>query len=200
MRNLLLIVIFILTLFSCKNETTKKQEESKNQIETTKINKSKQESEIQIDKAYIGMTITELKKAYESSEFIEEPVYKYGVDGESKGLIVMQNNERLFFVWTMQGEDKIHGITLLSDSIIIDENVHVGMTLKSFINKYPSATVHIDMIDERYEYLNVPNISYQPEFLTTDSTRVADYDYEQPEPVFKGIKKSNALIDRISVN
>ncbi len=193
-----------MTLFSCKNEKTNKQEEkieeSKSQLETTTTKKSKQESEIKVDKAHIGMTITELKKAYENAEFIEEPVYEYGIDGESKGLVVKQNNERLFFVWTMQGEDKIHGMTLLSDSIVIDDNVHVGMTLKSFMDKYPNATVHIDMIDERYEYLNVPSISYRPEFLTTDTTRVADYDYEQSEPEFKGITKPNALIDRISVN
>ena len=193
-----------MTFFSCKNESTnkrkEKQEESKSQIETTTTNKSTQESDIQVDKAYIGMTITELKKAYESAEFIEEPVYEYGIDGESKGLVVKQNNERLFFVWTIQGEDKIHGITLLSDSIVIDDNVHVGMTLKSFMDKYPNVTVHIDMIDERYEYLHVPSISFRPEFLTTDTTRVADYDYEQPEPEFKRISKPNAIIDRISVN
>jgi hypothetical protein len=204
MKNPPIKAIVILTLFYCKNETSNKQEEkaveSKSQIETTTTNKSQKESEIQVDKAYIGMTITELKNAYKGAEFIEEPVYEYGIDGESKGLVVKQNDERLFFVWTMQGEDKIHGMTILSGSIIIDNNVQVGMTLKSFMDKYPSTKVHIDMIDERYEYLHVPSISYRPEFLTTDSTRVADYDYEQPEPEFKGIKNPNALIDRISVN
>jgi len=204
MRNLLIIVIVILTLLSCKNEKTSTQDEnleiSKIQLETSTTNKSKQVSEIKVDKVYIGMTIKELKKAYENAEFIEEPVYEYGIDGESKGLVVKQNNERLFFVWTMKGEDKIQGMTLLSNSIVIDDNVHVGMTLKSFMDKYPNATVHIDMIDERYEYLNIPGISYQPEFRTIDTTRVADYDYEQPEPKFKGITKPNAIIDRISVN
>jgi hypothetical protein len=107
---------------------------------------------------------------------------------------------RLFFVWTLQGEEKIHGMTILSDSIIIDENVHVGMTLKSFMDKYSEATVQIDMVDERYEYLNVPRLSYRPEFLTTDSTRVANYDYEQPEPEFKSVRKPEARIERISVN
>ena len=193
-----------MTLFSCNNETTNKQEEkheeSKSQIETTTTNKPTQESEIQVDKAYIGMTITELKKAYESAEFIEEPVYEYGIDGESKGLVVKQNDEKLFFVWTLQGEEKVHGITILSDTIIIDDNVHVGMTLKSFIDKYPATAVHIDMIDERYEYLNVPELSYRPEILTTDSTRVAEYDYEQPEPEFKSVRNRDARIERISVN
>ncbi len=110
------------------------------------------------------MKISELKNAYKSAEFFEEPVYKYGIDGESKGLFVKQNNERLFFVWTMQGENKIHGIIILSESIIIDDNVHVGITLKAFIDKYPYALVHIDMIDEIYEYVTVPNLSYRPEF------------------------------------
>lgn len=203
MRNLPIVAIVILTLFSCKNEKTDRQkdkpEESNSQIETT-TNKSNQELEIRVDKVYIGMAISELKAVYDHAEFIEEPVYKYGIDGESKGLVVKQNNERLFFAWAMQGEGKICGITILSESIMIDSNVHVGMTLEAFMDKYPNARVRIDMIEGRYEYVYVPSIPYQPEFLTTDSTRIANYDYEQPEPEFKSVRKPEARIERISVN
>lgn len=193
-----------MTLISCENEKSNKQKEKsvepKIQIEQNTTDKSKQELEIRVDKAYIGMAISELKSVYDNAEFIEEPVYEYGIDGESKGLVVKQNDERLFFLWTLQGEEKIHGITILSDSIIIDVNVHVGMTLKSFMDKYPETTVQIDMMDERFEYLNVPGLSYRPEFLTMDSTRVANYDYEQPEPEFKSVRIPEARIERISVN
>lgn len=203
MKNLPLIAFVLLTLFSCDNVKSNKQKEKSvepSQIETNTAVKSKQELKIKVDKAYIGMAISELKTLYHNAEFIEEPVYEYGIDGESKGLVVKQNDEKLFFVWTLQGEERVHGITILSDTIIIDDNVHVGMTLKSFIDKYPATTVHIDMIDERYEYLNVPELSYRPEFLTTDSTRVAEYDYEQPEPEFKSVRNRDARIERISVN
>ena len=205
MKILPVFVIILLVIFSCSNnkepdKQKEKQVESKVQLEPIASEKPKQEVKIQVDKAFIGMTISDLESVYKNAEFLKEPVYEYGIDGESTGLVVKQNNERLFFVWTMQGEDKIHGMTILSDSIIIDKNVHVGMTLESFMGKYPEATVHIDMIDERYEYINVPELSYQPEFLTTDSTRVAEYDYEQPEPEFKSVSNPNARIERISVN
>ena len=204
MKNPILIVFVLLTLISCVKEKSNKQKdkyvEPKIKVEKNTTDIPKEDLEIKVDKAYIGMSISELKSVYGSAEFIEEPVYEYGIDGDSKGLVVKQNDKRLFFVWTLQGEKKIHGMTILSDSIIIDRNVHVGMTLKSFMVKYPEATVQIDMIDERYEYLNVPRLSYRPEFLTMDSTRVASYDYEQPEPEFKNIKKPEARIERISVN
>ena len=171
-------------------------------IETVAGEQSEQEQEpeMKVDKAYIGMTISELKEVYKSSEFIEEPVHEYGVDGESNGLVVEQDNERLFFVWTLQGEEIIHGMTILSDAIMIDNNVRVGMTLASFMDKYPDATVHIDMVDGRYEYLDVPGLSYRPEFLTTGSSRVADYDFGQPEPRYRNVKRPDAKIERISVN
>jgi hypothetical protein len=204
MKRIISIVIVILTLISCNNQKTKtgdgEQIKSDSIVSKVEQKQTQQEPEIKVDNAYIGMTIGDLKDTYKGSEFLEEPVYEYGIDGESKGLLVKKNNEKLFFVWTLQGENKIHGITILSDSIIIDDNVHVGMTLKSFVDKYPNATIQIDMIDNRYEFLNVPRLSYRPEFLTTDSTRVAEYDYEQPEPEFKTIVKPDSRIERISVN
>ena len=204
MKYLISIVIIILTIISCNSQKTKNQDKtqtnSENKVSLVAKEPSDQVPEIKVDKAYIGMKISDLKATYEDSEFIEEPVYEYGIDGESKGLVVKENNERLFFVWTLQGEDKIHGITILSSSIVIDDNVHVGMTLKSFMAKYQNATVQIDMINEQYEYLNVPRLSYRPEFITTNTTRVAEYDYTKPEPEFEKIIKPDAKIERISVN
>ncbi len=204
MKSIISIIIVLLTLSSCDNQKskTRKAKEINPDSDITKVemNQIQQEPVIKVDKAFIGMTIDDLKIAYKGSEFLEEPVYKYGIDGESNGLVVKNNNQKLFFVWTLQNEKKIHGITIISDSIIIDNDVHVGMTLKSFVDKYPNATVQIDMIDNSYEYINVPKLVYRPEFLTTNETRIAEYNYEQPEPEFKSIIKPNARIQRISVN
>ncbi len=55
------------------------------------------------------------------------------------------------------------------------------------------------MIQEDYEYLISPEISYIPEFMSTDSTRIAKYDYNQPEPEFTEFKDLEAKIDRITL-
>lgn len=155
---------------------------------------------ISVDKLKIGMTIKEMKTLYENSKFIEEPVCEYGIDGESMGIVVVKNNNRLFFVWTLLGDDKIRGITILSPKIIIDENVHVGMKLSDFLKKYPNQKLMLDLVDERIEYCYIPKKKYRIEFLTTKSTRVSEFDYNEPEPKSIRILKKDARIDRISVN
>jgi hypothetical protein len=204
MKTLLSIILVTLILTSCDNQESKSQSEKQVNSDTNALEgtnrQPKKDHKLKVDKVYIGMTIKEMKDTYQDSEFIEEPVYEYGIDGESFGIVVKRKNERLFFVWTLQGQDNIHGITILSDSLTIDKNVHVGMSLNDFMEKYPNATVNIDMVDNRYEFLFVPELNYRVEFLTTDSNRVAEYDYEQPEPEFKEIKRPNATIDRISIN
>ncbi|MFC0878930.1 hypothetical protein ACE01N_20215 [Saccharicrinis sp. FJH2] len=203
MKNKISSLIIILTLFCCNYQVTKSQNAKQINPEVTISNINHEQTElehtIKVDKVYIGMTIDELKNIYSNSEFIEEPVYEFGIDGESNGLVIKQENERLFFVWTLQGENKIHGITIISNSLTIDQNVHVGMSLKEFHNKYPNLKVNIDMTDNRYEYLYVPELNYRVEFLTTDTTRIAEYKFDQVEPEFKRIKRPYATVDRISI-
>lgn len=202
MKPLLSILLTLLILTSCNNKTSKTERDAQTGADTIATEREDKQPEHdpvnKVDGVYIGMTIQELKETYPNATFIEEPVYEYGIDGDSNGLVVEQGNERLFFVWTLLGKDEIHGITLLSESLKIDGDVHVGMTLTAFKDKYPNVSVNIDMLDDRYEYLYVPEHEYRVEFLTTDSTRVATYDYDQPEPEFEGIKRPDARVDRIS--
>lgn len=204
MKVLQSIILVALILTSCDSQESKSQNEEQVNSDTITLKDTNRRpiagQKLKVDQIYTGLTIKEMKDIYKDSEFIKEPVNEYGIDGDSFGLVVRRNNERLFFVWTLQGQDIIHGITILSDTLRIDKNVHVGMSLKKFMQKYPNSTMNIDMLDNRYEYLFVPELNYRVEFLTTDSNRVAEYDYEQPEPEFKEIKRPNATIDRISIN
>ena len=152
-----------------------------------------------VDKIHIGMTIQDMKALYNSAELIEEPLFKYGIDSENNGIKVTVNGESLFFVWTLQDNDTINGIEIISQTIIIDNDVHVGMTLENFLEKYPNSTLSIDELSLESEYILVPSLDYRVEFLTTESTRVADYDYSKTEPEFISIKRPMAKIDRISI-
>jgi hypothetical protein len=197
MPNYLQILLSAAVLFSCSsNEPNHSQKEI--EIETATTITAQTEKGTELITPNLGMTMDELREKYNDCEFIEQPVFKYGIDGESLGLLIRKDNEDLFFAWPIPGENTVNGITLLSPSFVIDGNVHVGMSVKSFFEKYQEATIHIDMIDENYEYINVSSISYRPEFLTTDTNRIANYDYDQPEPEYKSLARENARIERIS--
>ena len=146
------------------------------------------------------MTILEMKEIYKTAKFIEEPVYEYCIDGEENGIVVHDNGKRLFFVWTMQDENVIRGITILSKDIKIDNNISVGITLEEFIKKYPKAVLAIDLLDDRYEFSYVPELNYRIEFLTTDSTRIGEYNFDSVEPEFIKIIDPKRKVDRISIN
>jgi hypothetical protein len=99
----------------------------------------------------------------------------------------------------MQGNDTITGIEILSDKIIIDNGVHVGMTFEDFIKKYPKSKIAIDELTMDYEYIHVPGLDYRVDFLTTDSIRVAEFNYSTTEPTFISIKHPKTKIGRISI-
>ncbi len=178
-----IIMIAILFVFACNNEHARS---------------SKKESII-VDKIHIGMTIQEMKALYAEADFIEEPLFNYDIDSEEKGITVRNAGESLFFVWTLQGNDTITGIEIISDRIIIDRDVHVGMTLEDFLKKYPKSKLAVDELTLDYEYIHIPNLDYRVDFLTTDSTRAAEFDYSTPEPTFISIKRPQTLISRISI-
>ncbi len=144
------------------------------------------------------MTIQEMKEIYSNAEFIDEPLFLYGVDSEEPGIAVVINGEKMFFVWTLQNENTIHGITILSDKIQIDDGVHVGMTLEEFLIKHPGHELRMDELSEEdFEYIHIPEHDYMVQFWTTDSNRVGNY--SKPNLIFISINRPNARIDRISL-
>jgi hypothetical protein len=166
---------------------------------SSSLNSKPRSHQLKVDKIHIGMTLHEMKSLYPGAEFIEEPLFKYGVDSENNGIKVAVNEESLFFIWTLEDNDTINGIEILSQNIVIDHDVHVGMTLEDFLRKYPDSKLAFDELSSDYEFIQVPGPDYRVEFLTTDSTRVANYNYSGTEPEFISVKRPAAKIDRISI-
>lgn len=184
-------------LFSCNLEEDNESESSSQPDVKKKV--FADNGQLMIDKAFIGMSLQQLKDVYKKAEFVSEPVYEYGIDGESDGIVVENEGQRLFFVWTMDGVDTINGITILSPEILIDSNVHVGMSLKKFMERYPNQPLEIDVLDDRYESILIDSLRYSANFFTTDSTRVGVYNHDSPVDEFIEVQRPEATIDRIAI-
>ncbi|WP_224997037.1 hypothetical protein [Cesiribacter sp. SM1] len=195
-----LIIIILIFISACSTVASRED----NIVAATRKPKIKEEGRTstyiqKVDKAFIGMTVEELKEAYPNAIFKEEPLYEYGVDSEGTGLLVIENNEPLLFAWTLEDDNKIHSLTVLSPKIKVDSNVHVGMTVQEFLEKYPNSTLAINLIDDRFEFIHIMDKKYSIEFITTDSSRVGNYDFSEAEPEFKSLNRPEATIDRIEI-
>jgi hypothetical protein len=194
----LILAIFILA--SCSQESQKKTESVSSNVKVDTLSQKKSYDTIFVDKTYVGMTLTKLKSIYKDLEFTEESMFFYGVDSEENGLLLKKNNEPFIFVWTKEDSDSINGITILTDQITIDNNVHVGITISDFFSKYKNAKLQIDQISNETEFGFVMNkLNYRIEFITADSNRVGEYDMTQAEPEFIKLKRPEAKVERISV-
>lgn len=197
------LTILILTVFiwtSCSQETKKTIEVVNSNVKVDTLNPRTSYDTIFVDKTYVGMTLTKLKSVYKDLEFLEEPVFFYGVDSEENGLLLNKNNKPFIFVWTKENTDTINGITILTDQITIDGNVHVGITISDFFNKYKNAKLQIDQISNETEFSSVmSNLLYRIEFITADSNRVGEYDMTKAEPEFIKLKRPDAKVERIGV-
>ena len=197
------LTILILTIFicsSCMHETQKTVEKIKTSIVIDSSNQKTSYDTIFVDKTYVGMTLTKLKAIYKNLEFLEEPMLFYGFDSEENGWLLKKDNKPFIFVWTQENSDIINGITILTDQIIIDNNVHIGITVKDFFYKYKNAKLQIDAISNDIEFGYVMNnLNYRVEFLTKDSNRIGEYDLTQAEPEFIKLKRPDAKVERIGV-
>lgn len=194
----LILTIFIWT--SCSQETKKSTEDVISNVKVDTLIPKISYDTIFVDKTYVGMTLTKLKSVYKDLDFVEEPVFFYGVDSEENGLLLNKNNKPFIFVWTKENTDTINGITILSDQITIDDNVRVGITITDFFNKYKNAKLQIDQISNETEFSSVmSNLLYRIEFITADSNRVGEYDMTQAEPEFIKLKRPDAKVERIGV-
>jgi hypothetical protein len=203
MTRILLLTTFIVGLFSCSSKQTANSKSNNSDTIASKDSTiecpvTDLKVHLQVDRVHIGMTIDELKKEYSTAEFKKEPVWNYGVDGGGDGLLVITNGDPLFFVWTMEGEDKIAGITVVSPTIPIEPGIHVGMTFKDFQKLKPEAKLAIDMISHM-EFSYVASLNYRIEFLTEDSNRVGKYNNDGAEPEFISVSRPNTKVDRISI-
>lgn len=128
-----------------------------------------------VDKAYLGMKISDLKKAYSDFEFSEVSLYEYGIDSENKGLLISKAKKKVMFVWTMAGDDKIKGIYCLTNEIETENRIKVGSTVNDILKLYPKLSLKRDCLDMTEEYSKLDDIGILIIFLTTDKNRVGIY-------------------------
>ena len=148
-----------------------------------------------LDEIYIGMTITEVKLKLTDYNFVDRPIYEYGMDSEEKGVLVKIDNDDILFLFKKYGTDSICDIMILSSEILVDGKIKVGDTAEKFLNLYENVKFELDVVQEEFEYAYFPNSNFQIEFITTDENRVCKYDnYKSIELI--DIKRK---IDRILV-
>ena len=144
------------------------------------------------------MPIGQLKTEYPDCGFAEMPVHDYGIDGDSKGLLLTKDSLPFLFAWTNDGEENIKGLVAMTRSLATSNGYRVGMTSGEIARKCPGCYVAPDMLDDRIEYVPVPGTEIRLEFITTDSTRIGRYRFNHPEPKSR-ILQPNQKVQRISI-
>ena len=149
--------------------------------------------------AKIGMTTEELRQQYPQYTFQDKPVYEFGVDGEGKGLIAMQNDQPQFFVWTLDGENTVHGIVVLSEGFVTEDGLKVGTTIEQILEKYPEAEIQRDGIDPNMEYINIEDKKITLHFINPPDQTIGEYETDNPDETSRSFDLDRK-VDRIYVN
>jgi hypothetical protein len=150
-------------------------------------------------KLTIGMPVTSLQQLYPDMKTEERPVYEYGVDGETMGILLKNQAQPYLYLWTMKGDSKIHGITALSPDLQTPNGLKVGSTVAEILTLYPNCEAGISYIDDT-EFIYIEDLGLRFEFLTDPDSRIGEYDFnDDPQPEFLKFKSKTAKVDRISV-
>ena len=203
---LLNILSFILMLTSCSssgNEAkTANPVVNTSKIETRPVvapQADKLISKKTFGKITVGMQVTSLQELYPDMNTEERPVYEYGVDGETMGILLKNQAKPYLYLWTMQGDSKIHGITALSPDLQTTDGLKVGSTVTEILSLYPNSEAGISFIDDT-EFIYIEELGLRFEFLTTPESRIGDYEFNNdPQPQFRKFKVESAKVDRISI-
>jgi hypothetical protein len=134
-----------------------------------------------IGNARLGQTIKDFKETFKDYQITTVPVWNYCVDGGGDGLLVSRDKEPLIFVWTMQGNDSIHSISVMSDKFHTKSGIRPYMTAGQLLKYYPTLTVQRSMLCEGTEVFG-DKLGLVFEFASSDSTTVGFYkDYADME-------------------
>jgi hypothetical protein len=197
------IFLALILLSACQSPKPSKTEQplplAKDTVVTEVAPAEASKDTTRVGKTYVGMSLAKLRQVYKDLEFVKEPLFMYGVDSDEKGWLLKKDHKPFLFVWTQEGSENIHSITILSDEITVDGNVYVGMSMGDYFKKYPKAKLGIDAISYDIEFAYVENAQYRVECLTTDSSRIGVYNMNEPEPEFIKLLKPEAKIERITV-
>jgi hypothetical protein len=149
--------------------------------------------------AEIGMTIQTLREKYPDYTFVPKPVYEYGVDGEANGLLALKEDEPQFFVWTLDGENTVHGIVILSGNFVTENGLKVGITIEEVLEKYPEMEIQRDGIDPNMEFINIEDKKITLHFINPEGQYIGEYDTENPDETSRSFDLDRK-VDRIYVN
>ena len=128
--------------------------------------------------AALGQTIGDLKQSYKGCTFSKQPLLKYGVESEGKGLLVSRGKEDLLFVWTirdLKDDDKLNCIMALSNKFHTAGSISPGMTVGALAKHYPQMTVHKSLDFPNIEFFTDDNTNITFAFYSKDSTSVGKY-------------------------
>lgn len=166
MKQVLKTIISATFLFlsSCVN----KNNQAKNNVQTISKLQDNIITATTIDKAYVGMDINELKKAYRNYQFIDTPAYYFGIDGEEKDLVIAKDDVPQLFVWT-SFDQKVNGLYSLTSNFYTDNNLKVGMTIKEVKNSYPNCEIAVDVMDVNLEYIYIQDKGVRLCFMTNEN-------------------------------
>ena len=151
-----------------------------------------------IDKVFIGMDINELKKQYANYQFLDTPVYCFGIDGEERDLVIAKDNTPLLFIWT-GSENQVNGVYSLNKSFHTDNNLKVGMTIREIKKIYSDCEISVDVSDVNLEYILIPDKKVQLCFMTNEN-RIGIYkELNAVELTTKEFKSDTFKVDFIAI-
>lgn len=141
-----------------------------------------------------GISISDFKKQIKTGEFVSESLSNYGIDSENLGWTLINNGQKILFIWSKQNSELIDEIIILNSSLSMD-NITVGTTLDEFLKNNPNAKIEIDVINSEYEYAYSEEKNYTVEFLLPEN-KIAEFNEDY---TLKRIVNRKAKIDRIRV-
>lgn len=147
----------------------------------------------------IGMPVDSLPKQYPEYEFVEKPVFEFGVDGEASGWLAAKENKPQFFVWTLDGENTVHGIVVLCDRFVTPDGLKVGLTVEEILEKYPEVEIQRDGLDPTMEFINIEAKKITLHFVNPEGEYIGEYDTDNPEETSRSFDLDRR-VDRIYVN
>ncbi|MDF9799244.1 hypothetical protein OKW21_004507 [Catalinimonas alkaloidigena] len=170
MRKIYLIVVFLLACDASSNQAKEKGE----------IQKS---LPINVEKILNEMDKNTFLTSFSEEYNISHPfLHEYGVDSESKGILVSTEFDPMVFAWSKWDSDSLYEIQVLSEKVELKSNIHVGMSVEEFINHYPDSKLYLNALDENSEYFIIKdNFEYIVEFLTNPQSRIGKYSNDQYE-------------------
>ena len=154
---------------------------------------------INIEKILDEMIEEDVLTSFNEEYNISTPyLHEFGIDSESKGILVSSESDSIFFAWSKWNSDSLYEIQVLSEEIVLKANVKVGMSVAEFLELYPGSAVNLEAVNETSEYFVVnDHYEYIVEFFTKPDSRIGKYSNDRYET--KVLINTETKVNKISV-